>query len=193
MSGLFNKYRYQLLPQRKHPLSMKRFVTLFTFFFLLVAANAQSNVKLYAYRQPVSGGAKPSSSIEKNSESKNIDVRAHNNFWLYLSFPQSLSITPTEVFLFGKKYSVTYQQLQQKEVVYTNPNIATEAKKTVLVPKTSNKILMIGLKETSAFTPSAMLKKLMTANEIVVGYTSRGKKNYVVQKKLILMETAYRQ
>lgn len=153
------------------------------------AAFAQLNVKLYGYSQEVTPGMVPQRDIpDENNGGRVLKTPAVTTFY-YVYTRTSVLIQPDEIWIGGKWHVATTKLVKATPVVTEYP-----AKKT-LVPFTKLKVQLIErgdtLTNTAFITPA--LKKMMTANELIISYTWKGKKNYAALKKLTVLETIHGQ
>lgn len=168
--------------------------------FLLIcsAAGAQSlaGVKLYGFQQQVTGGKKPQQSVTENNGVLSVANDPRKNTWLFLVAPAKTTVVPTEVYLNGKKYKVKAERVVKTPVVFTDSAIPDEPKTTLMVPKTSQPVWRLTPLAVQPLTGSSALKGLVGHNELVVGYTIKGKTNkkyYAALKQLTWIEPALMQ
>lgn len=175
---------------------MRKIFLLLALVTIATFSNAQSypGIKLYGYKQAVSGGAPPSRTItEGGQQISTAPIKPRNNYWMYLVMPGKTAIKPTELFLNGKRYRVQWNKVDSTKVTFTNEDAPMgAAKSTILVPQTSGTIISLTLAEAVNCKPTAAQKKLLT-NELVVGYVVKGKKYYTTLKNLSKLQPAFMQ
>ena len=174
---------------------MNKIIFLLVILFTVSQVNAQTykGALLYGFQQSVSGGKKPTAGVEEKNTTGNVAIHPRKNLWLYLVMPEKLVFTPTELYLNGKKYRVKTERVTKTPVVFTDASIPDEPKTTVMVPETSRAVWQLTpLAEQKPIT-SAMMKKLASQNEVMVGYIVKGKKYYASLKKLTWLEPALMQ
>lgn len=174
---------------------MKKIVFLLMFVLPITFLNAQSYpcVKIYGFKQAVTGGMRPSRTITEDNKTVEATVKQKNNYWFYLTCPQKAGAQPTEIYISGNKYSVKTEVVKHTPVLYTDNKIPSEPKTTVMVPQTKHKVLFVIPQEPQSFKASATLKNKLAANEVVIGYTVKGKKYYGVLKNMTRLEPALMQ
>lgn len=177
-----------------HLLGMKNSLALlFLFFFSAAGAQSLAGAKLYGFRQQVVGGKKPQQSVSENNGAISVANDPRKNTWLFLVAPAKTIVVPTEVYLDGKKYKVKAEKVVKTPVVFTDDAIPDEPKTTVMVPKTTQPVWRLTAGSVQAFRPTAALRKLFAQNEVVVGYTVKGKKYYTPLKQFAWIEPALMQ
>lgn len=176
----------------KHQLNMKYILSLLAFcFFLVFKSNAQtrSDVKLYGYVRPVTGGAPPRIMNKESNFLSYSSTKEKFSYMIYLEGPSKLRIYPVEMYIKGQRTGVKAATVVQTPVeIKTGGNVAEYSKTVTLVPKTSKKVYHI---DASSEMPSKGLniaKVKAETNELVVVYKYGGKFYYAVQKKLIVLE-----
>ena len=174
---------------------MKKIGLLLTFVLAITFLKAQSypGVKVYGFKQAVSGGMRPPHTITENNKTIEATVKPKNNYWFYLTYPVKVNAIPTEIYINGKKFGVRTEAVKHTPVLYTDNKIPDEPKTTVMVPQTNNKVLFVIPGAPQSFTPSASLKSKVASNEVVIGYTIKGKKYYGVLKNMTRLEPALMQ
>ena len=180
--------------QKTHLSSMKKFLPIL-FLFACSAAGAQTlaGVKLYGYQQQVAGGKKPQRSVSENNGVRSVANDPRKNRWVFLMAPAKTTVVPTEIYLDGKKYKVKAEKVVKTPVEFTDAAIPDEPKITVMVPKTSRPVWRLTPGAAQTFQANAALKKLLAQNELVVGYTVKGKKYYTALKQFTWLEPALMQ
>jgi hypothetical protein len=171
---------------------MKRLLSFLLFAFAAFAAAAQSNkgVKIYGYLQPVVKGAPPKKVVTENNQEIYFEQKPSGNIIIYLTYPTSTALQPDALYIGGKKYKVKVENIEQTPVRITDHNLPLQPKTTELVPKTGNKVVLITPVEPVTFKPGSCLKRKMKANEVVIGYTVKGKRKYATAEKLTRLEPA---
>lgn len=170
----------QILYTKRHKI-MKRLILPFVFFIAFISCKAQSKgtANLYGFKQAVLPGIIPGPITTEDG--KVIEQEFKPKFNLFIYTASAYSITPVEVWLSGKRYSVKTEAISKTPVVYTNPTSMPKPGVTTIVPKTTKKVLKLTLTDAAG---KAWLKttSITTENELVVVY-KQGSKNYYVTLK----------
>jgi hypothetical protein len=154
-------------------------------FAIFVNAQTEGASKLYGYKQVVIPGTVPKKIIEEDGKQTTLEVKQRYNYFIYLV--SSGIVTPTEVWINGKVYSVTTVDVSTP-VEHQNPAQGNKAK--LLVPKTSKKTLQLSLSGAELSKPSSKGKTLAAKNELVVIYKGGKKTYYKTVKKLTELDAA---
>ena len=180
--------------QKKHLSGMKKILPLlFLFFFSAAGAQSLAGVKLYGFQQQVAGGKKPQQAVTENNGVISVANDPRKNTWIFLVAPAKTTLLPTEIYLNGKKYKVKAEKVLKTPVVFTDEAIPDEPKTTVMVPKTSQPVWRLTPGAVQSFKATAALKKMFAQNEVVAGYTVKGKKYYTALKQITWIEPALMQ
>ncbi len=170
---------------------MKSLIILLTLIMILnAAAHAQinKNVILYGYMQPVISGAPPKVSYSEGGQEKTTHRASKYNYFMYLAGPSNLRIYPTEIWLKGKQYGVSYSAVKKTPVQHTNVNIPEFSKPIVLVPETTKTVLQLGTTTATSPKKLAIVKTKAQYNDLVVVYKMGGKFYYATVKKMAMLE-----
>ena len=158
-------------------------------FIFLLAFSINSNAqvkKIYAYKQASIPGILPDYSDEtdiKDDKAKKTERKQNYNYWFYLSILKTDNITVTGLWISGKQYDVkteTVKDLPVKKIVFTG---LEKNDTTIMVPKTSNKIILVYPSGEKTADPKYALNFART-NELVIRYTRKGKTHYTTLKKI---------
>jgi hypothetical protein len=168
---------------------MKKIITLGLAVLLAAALHAQTKgtIKIYGYKQPVSGGM-VQRTISEDGASHEVPVKPRFNYRIYTA--SASVITPTEVWIRGEAFSAS-QSPVETPVVYNSPNNPVTPA-TTLVPKTTKKVLQISpapLKDKG----TTKARTLAKTNELVLVYKANGRMYYQALKKLEMLEPAFLQ
>jgi hypothetical protein len=168
---------------------MKKIITLGLAVLFAAALHAQTkgSIKIYGYKQPVSGGM-VQRTISEDGASHEVPVKPRFNYRIYTA--SSSAITPVEIWIRGEAFSAT-QSPVETPVMYDSPNNPT-APATTLVPKTTKKVLQIVLAPLQG-KATTKAKTLAKTNELVLVYKANGRTYYQALKKLEMMEPAFLQ
>lgn len=153
-----------------------------------VAGFAQPSVKLYGYSQLYIPGMVPQREIPGENGGKEVRTSfTTTNYYVYIR--SSVLLQPQEIWIGGKWHAAA------RTLIKSTPIIGEEPQKKTLVPFTNLKVQQVELGDTLsnslAITPT--LQKMMTANDLIISYTWKGKKYYATKKKLIVLEPIHAQ
>jgi hypothetical protein len=162
---------------------MKRFIIPMLFLFAFVSCKAQSKgtVNLYGLKQAVLPGIIPGPIT--TDDGRVIEEEFKPKFNLFIYTASNNTITPVEVWLSGKRYSVKTESISKTPVEYTNPTSMPKPSVTTIVPKTNKKVLKLTLSDTEGKS-SLKNTSLAKANELVVVYKQGSKVYYVALKSI---------
>jgi hypothetical protein len=148
-------------------------------------AQSKGTARLYAYRQSVISGVAPRITIDESGKQVNPQMKPKFNYYLYLS--SSSELQPVAVYLNGVLLGAQAKSVSTP-VENKNYTAPAQAKTTVLVPKSNQKVWQI--------LPGAALgndtfgqtvKDAAQKNEVVVVYKQKNKTRYSVQSKFTAM------
>jgi hypothetical protein len=140
-------------------------------------AQNRSDVKVYAFVQPVSGGASPTEAPNESGVDKGVTATERKNYYIYVAGPKGQRIYPLEIWVEGHQYS-TRTTMVNSPVTINIETGATNPTKHTLVPKTTNNVYQVTLsKDLPAKTLSAS-KKLAPGKAVVITYKLGGKIYY---------------
>jgi hypothetical protein len=146
-----------------------------------------SSVKSYGYLQSITPGITAGKDVTINGGEKEIKKEDKlYKYYIYLSVPPKARIIPVEVWIKGKRYPVTYQEVEEKPVTVTNSILPDHPKTTVLVPQTSRKVLEITPVPEDSATKTrskASIQSKARKNELVIIYKNKGRTCSSVLKK----------
>ncbi|MDQ3550487.1 MAG: hypothetical protein M3413_03085 [Bacteroidota bacterium] len=166
------------------------FIAIIAFFIFTGCLQGQTrnDVKLYAYKQPVIGGAPPRTTITENGQPlESNNTRSRNNYLIYLEASPSIRVIPVELWIEGENYGVSSTDVKQTPVESASANPGEE-KATVLVPKTNNKVVQLNLRPLSVSKSTAAAKSASQANQVVVVYKVGSSFYHAVVQDLIMIE-----
>ena len=172
---------------------MKRKLLLaFTILFMAAISQAQSrpSVKLYGYTQNVIPGTRVKGDVDESGKlvKKEPDSGHMGNYRLYLTGPQSPRLYPIALWIKGERYGVKSETVANTPISVTNYNIPSHPKTTTIVPKTTQKVLLLTPLSSTDAKPLAGAAALAQNNELVVAYKWRGKIYYAALGKLTELE-----
>ena len=145
---------------------------------------SQPVVKIFAYEQDNLPGTRPAGVIDENGKPMK-KAAPKKNYFIYLSFKNTCNITPVQIFIRGKSFTIDRTIIAKAPVEYTDNTIPNNPEKTTLVPATNNKVLEIPIAEPSAQQKkTTQVQKLTAKNDVVIAYTWNKKKYFVVLKEI---------
>jgi hypothetical protein len=161
------------------------------FFFLTIAMGlvsyGQPAMKVFGFEQEVLPGTIPANVKDENGNTVR-KAAAKKNYFIYLSLKKNCNITPQQVFIRGKAFTVETKQVKNTPVEYVNSKTSIDSEEIVLVPSTSNKVIELKINEPVGVKKSAKLKKLMHNNDLVISYVWKTRKYFTVLKQLKTLE-----
>ena len=150
---------------------------------------AQPPLSLKAYKQVVIPGTVPVGISEDAPPSTRIGKRVSTNYYLYLSYPPKEAVQPLQVWIQKKPYTITVEPVTRTPVEHISRNIPTRPVTTVLVAKTSQKV--VRLQPTAALESASLparAQKLVDSSELVVAYKWKRKTCYKALDKITELE-----
>src|SRR5215469_2026743 len=150
---------------------MKKNLVIFIFFCLALNAYPQQPViRVFAFEQQSYPGTKPANAKDENGNSIK-KAADKENYFLFLSFKKTYSITPDQVYIKGHAFQIQTIITRKTPVEYGVSSVPGNPQKQVLVPKTSNKVIEIQLAEMlQQEQPTTNVQQLVSANDIVIRY-----------------------
>lgn len=159
---------------------------------LLVQAQTYTGVKVYAYRQPVVSGVNPGGIIDESGKEVTTARSPRFNTRVYVTHSPKVMLNATEVYINGIKHEVKVDNITKTPVTFSSSNILDKTEKE-LVPKTGNKVLLLTPTRSVTSQPNSCVRKLIANNNVIVGYTIKGKKYYTAVKDFTRLEPAVMQ
>lgn len=147
-------------------------------------AQTAGTAKLYGYKQPVTQGASPQKGIDEQGKETATEMKQRFNYLIYLA--SNSIIYPSEVWINGKAYSATFTPVTSTPVKHEV--MAPGDTVTVLVPKTTQRVIRIQLAPAIQNKLTEKGKILSGKNELVVIYKSAGKFYYRTIAKMNTVE-----
>jgi hypothetical protein len=161
-------------------------------FSVLISFTQQpSAIKIYAYSQAIAHGRDPGKDIiNENGSQEKGNVKQGINYLIYLEYTRYSLIKPEQIWIHGVCYSIKSVILPETPVLLDEQTGPVKSKNTILVPKTSGKVLQLvitGLiKEPGKYLSSQ--KKLINESDLVVSYLWKGRMYYKSIKKIKMLE-----
>ena len=154
----------------------KTFLALVVLFvFVSCKAQLKGTINLYGFKQAVLPGMIPGDIM--TDDGRIIEQPFKPKFNLFIYTASINTITPVEVWLDGKKYSVKTEAVTTTPVEYTNPTSMPQPSVTTIVPKTSKKVLRLTLVEAADSKPFLKNTSMAKEKELIVVY-KQGSKIY---------------
>ena len=141
---------------------------------------------MYAYKQATISGniiANDENDIPGNNGTRKIERKQNFNYWFYLSVPKKEKVTITGLWIDGKQYEIkqdSITDLPVKKIIYTG---LQKNDTIIMVPATTNKILLV-YPGTIKTNDSKYVLNLLRTNELVIRYTWKNKTYYTSIKKI---------
>ena len=163
---------------------MKKKLLIFISLILSLNLFSQPTIRVFAYEQENLPGTKPSGVTDENGNPVK-KAAAKNNYFIYISFSKAYNIIPMQIFIKGKLTTLKNTVVKRTPVQFINNNIPAKPEKIVLVPVTKNKVLELQVDESSVQNKkTATIRRLTEKNDLVIVYVWKGKKYFLVYKKL---------
>lgn len=149
-----------------------------------LAMAGQPALKLYGFSRVSTPGMVPAREFDENGRTISQPANESVGYFIYLAANASLKIQPKEIWIMGKRYTVSSAPVIQSPVV---------AGKDTLVKATSLKIQELKWDNSLLNTTSLSkaVKKMTAANELVLKYQWRGKTYYKTLKKISELEPVF--
>jgi hypothetical protein len=164
---------------------MKKKLVFFILLIVSMAVYGQPAVKIFAFEQQSLPGTVPAGVKDENGNPIK-KAAAKTNYFIFLSFKKNTIIKPVQVFIKGSSFAVdTIIDVKKTPVEQTNRTIPNDPHKTILVPKTSNKVIRIDLAEGEGLRENgAHIENLIKTNDVVIAYAWKEKRYFVTVKKI---------
>jgi hypothetical protein len=170
---------------------MKKKLLFFSFTLLIaaVAIHGQPAIKIFAYQQQSLPGTVPVGIKDENGNPIK-KAAAKTNYFIFLSFKKNYIVAPVQVLIKGSSFSLdSFTDVKKTPVEYTSHTIPNDSHKTVLVPKTSNRVIKINPAEPGGpIEGNNHIKSLAKTNDLVIIYMWNKKKYYAALKKITELE-----
>ncbi|HEY1115404.1 MAG TPA: hypothetical protein VGE66_17650 [Chitinophagaceae bacterium] len=167
---------------------MQKLLLVLTMFSGLVCS-AQPSLSLRAYKQAVAPGTVPVGINENSSPGAEVRKRIATRYYFYLSYSPKTTIQPQRVWIGKKAYTIEVEPVPKTPVEHINRNIPTHPVTTVLVPRTSQKVVRLKPGAATSATPlPASARTLIETSELVVSYTWKGKTYYKALNKITVLD-----
>jgi len=167
---------------------MKKNLLFFIMSIIGLNLSGQPTIKIFAFEQDNLPGTKPAGVTDENG--KPIQKAAtKKNYFIFLSLKKTYNITPEQIFIRGKAYSIQASVIQKTPIEYTNNNIPDNPVKIMLVPQTNNKVIEMKVNQTQVpYKKSTAVQKLTDKNDVVIVYLWNKKKYFITLKNLKKLE-----
>ena len=165
---------------------MKKIFTPFICLLIFSISSCAQVKKVYAYKQASIPGILLNYSDEtdiKDEKAKKPERKQNYNYWFYVAVPKTDNITVTGLWISGKQYDIKSEivtGLPVKKIVFTG---LEKNDTTIMVPVTSNKIILVYPSGERSDDFKYALNAART-NELVIRYTSKSKTHYTTIKKI---------
>ena len=159
---------------------------LFSAVMLTCFSQAKSPVKkVYAYKQASIPGIIPSNDENdiKEKNGKATEYVPPYNYWFYVSMAKTESITISGLWIAGKQYEIKSEIIKDLPVRKMLFNGLEHNDTVIMVPSTTNKVMLIYPSGVKANVSSNELN-LAKSNELVIRYRCKGKTYYATVKTI---------
>jgi len=148
---------------------------------------SQPSIKVFGFEQENSPGTVAANLKDENGNPIK-KAATPKNYFVYLSLKREHNIIPQQIFIEGKAFSVATNTIESTPVLHVDNNIPGKPQQTILVPKTSDRVIELKIVDTIAVEKTSTLKKLTKKNDVVISYAWKKKKYFAVLKKLKKLE-----
>ena len=141
--------------------------------------------KVYAYKQASLPGVQPKKAEDGGSERKETF-----NYWFYLTLPDSKKIEITNIWISGEKFTAKAETVENSPVTKLINKSDSGNETFELVPKTKKKLMLVypsGLNNETEVLSNRVQKKL-DQNELVIGFTWKGKNRFAKMKVIKVLD-----
>jgi hypothetical protein len=166
---------------------MKKYLLFFSLIIIGSGVSSQPSIKVFGFEQENTPGIVTANLKDENGNPIK-KAATQKNYLVYLSFNQEHNIIPQQIFIGGKAFSVATSTIESTPVQYINNNIPGKSQQTVLIPKTSNKVIELKIVGPIDVEKTSTLQKLTNKNDVVISYFWKKKKYFTVLKKLKKLE-----
>jgi hypothetical protein len=165
---------------------MKRNLLLLAALLAGVFAFSQPTLSLRGFKQLVFPGTVPVGISKEEGSSARVTRGPAANYFLYLSHPKGETIQPLQLWINKKAYTLSVEAVGPTPIEHTNRNIPARPVKTVLVPRTTHKVVrLVPQREaTTNLSMPSSARQLVASSELVVSYKWKGKTYYKALKTL---------
>jgi hypothetical protein len=143
----------------------------------------QPSIKVFAFEQENSPGTVAANVKDENGNPIK-KAATKKNYFIYLSLNHKHNIDPQQVFINDQAFPAEAIIVKSTPVELVNGNVRTHPAKTILVPKTNNKVIELKITDTIPVRRTSALQKLTNKNDVVISYTWKKKKYFAVLKKI---------
>lgn len=143
----------------------------------------QPSLKVFGFEQECLPGTVAANTKDENGNPVK-KAATQKNYFIYLSLKQSDSIAPEHVFIHGSPFSVEPGTVNATPVEHVDHNVRGQPAKTILVPKTTDKVIKLKVAGSLQLKQTPAIRKLITNNDVVIAYTWKSEKYFVVLKKI---------
>ena len=147
-------------------------------------------IKVYAYSQASPNNIKPQTTTAENGNQITIAHGGKVNYYFYIEYKRQEKFTITNLWINGKPYRLKADSIRQTPIEMSagNGEIGNNSRKIILVPATSNKVLLLSPGSFLKINPSSWLKKMLVKADLVIAYRWKGKIWYYPVPKIKMLE-----
>lgn len=138
--------------------------------------------KGYAFQRTTIPGNIPRTTLDESGKVIEAPVKMMNTYFIYVETKNDCNLRATRVWLDGKAYNITREEMLAKPVVIAHSHPGTPP--DTLVGQTDNRVYRIHLKEESKTSPSKKVMKLQTTSRLIVEFTNRLQTDYFPVKEI---------
>ena len=151
------------------------------------AASIQPVVKVFAFEQDNLPGMIAAGVTDENGKPMR-KAADKKNYFLFLSFKNTYSITPEQVFIRGQAFAIIAILDKKTPVEYLNDNFPGNPEKIILVPETNDRVIEMRVKGIPMQEEKISVQDLTDKSEVVIAYLWKEKKYFATLEKLEKLE-----
>lgn len=168
------------------------FFTSLVLFLGLHDVQAQDHT-LYAYKQASIPGVRQTT-IDLEGNRVHEEKKVSFNYWFYIELPSEQIISVTDLWIGGKKYKVVSEKIPKTPVLKLNYSGNIHPDTIIMVPETKNQVILVYPAGEPA-EPESHSKKIVENikdKELVIRYTTKGKRYWLCKKEIISLNPEIR-
>jgi hypothetical protein len=167
---------------------MKKILLFFLVFAVGLNLHSQPRVRIFAFEQENMPGTKPVGVTDENGKAVK-KAAAQKKYFIFLSYPKGNAITPVQVFIRSRAFTIKTTAVRKTPVEYTNNTVINNPEKTVLVPASKDRVIEVTLADVPRQEkPTRSVRTLTDKNDVVIAYAWKKKKYFVTLKKIERLE-----
>ena len=138
--------------------------------------------KGYAFQRTTIPGNIPRTTLDESGKVIEAPVKMMNTYFIYVETKNDCNLRATRVWLDGKAYNITREEILTKPVVIQHSHPGTPP--DTLVHQSDYRVYQIHLKEESKSNASKKVLKMQTTSKLIIEYTNRSQTVYFPVKEI---------